>query len=268
MLNLVLHCGGRAVDRHQIDQCVTPAPTHTWQPIPHAHLLDLVTETLTATGMRIVNQAHALSREGQRYFGLMQLTPGSNPGSDNDDVSTSGGGGGGYGFVVGIRNSHDQSFPAALCIGSGVFVCDNLAFSSEVVLSRRHTRFIVRDLPQLVERAVGQLGILRFDQDRRIAAYRAKAIDDRNAHHLLVKMIDAKVLPVTRLPAALDEWRTPGHAEFAEGGKHAWRLFNAVTEAIKGRCLDELPRRIQALHGLMDRACAVPSKLDQVVTLN
>ncbi len=254
MLNLVLHCGGRAVDRQEIDQCVTPAPTDTWQPIPHAHLLELVTKTLTATGMQIVNQAHALSREGQRYFGLMQL----NTIDDHND----------YGFVVGIRNSHDQSFPAALCVGSSVFCCDNLAFSSEVVLSRRHTRFIIRDLPQLVERAVGQLGALRFDQDRRIAAYQAKAIDDRTAHHLLVRMIDAKVLPVTRLPAALDEWRTPSHPEFTEQGRNGWRLFNAVTDAIKGRSLEELPRRTQALHGLMDRACALPSKLDQVVTVN
>ena len=254
MLNLILHCGGRAVDRHQISQCVTPAPTHTWQPIPHAHLLDLVTDTLTTTGMRIVNQAHALSREGQRYFGLMEL----NSIEYHHD----------YGFVVGVRNSHDQSFPAALCVGSGVFVCDNLAFSSEVVLSRRHTRFIVRDLPQLVERAVGQLGTLRFDQDQRIAAYRAKALNDRTAHHLLVKMIDAKVLPVTRLPLALDEWRHPSHAEFTEGGKNAWRLFNAVTESIKGRSLDELPRRTQALHGVMDRACAVPAHIDHTISLN
>ncbi len=55
--------------------------------------------------MQIVNQAHALSREGQRYFGLMQLNT-----IDDHNVS------GGYGFVVGVRNSHDQSFPAALCM--------------------------------------------------------------------------------------------------------------------------------------------------------
>ena len=40
MLNLILRCGGRAFDRAQIDRCVTPAPTDTWQLIPHAHLLE------------------------------------------------------------------------------------------------------------------------------------------------------------------------------------------------------------------------------------
>jgi hypothetical protein len=32
----------------------------------------------------------------------------------------------------------------------------------------------------------------------------------------------------------LQEWREPQHPELAEGGKTAWRLFNAVTETIKG----------------------------------
>ncbi len=243
MLNLTLHCGGHAVERDRVDACPTPPATPTWQPIPHAHLLDLVVQTLSHAGLSVVNQAHALSREGQRYFGLMQVRNGQ---TDRD-----------YGFVVGVRNSHDQSFPAALCVGSAVFVCDNLAFSGSVVLARKHTRFIVRDLPQLVGRAVGQLGTLRQDQDDRLAAYKATAVSDRLAHHLLVSLIDARVLPVTRLPGALQQWREPDHAQFAEAGKTGWRLFNAVTESIKGRNLDQLPRRTQALHGILDTHCGI-----------
>jgi hypothetical protein len=28
--------------------------------------------------------------------------------------------------VIGLRNSHDKSFPAAIAMGSSVFCCDNL----------------------------------------------------------------------------------------------------------------------------------------------
>jgi hypothetical protein len=35
-----------------------------------------------------------------------------------------------------------------------------------------------------------------------------------------------------------------------------WRLFNSFTEVLKGN-LGELPRRTQALHGLMDSACGL-----------
>ena len=82
-----------------------------------------------------------------------------------------------------------------------------------------------------------------------------KGLVDSAAHDLLVQALDARVLPVTRLPDVLREWRQPRHAEF-RAYKTAWRLFNAFTEALKGN-LDALPRRTQALHGLLDAACGL-----------
>jgi hypothetical protein len=244
MLNLMLHCGAQSVGRGQIELSKTPRPTETWTPVPHVRLLQQVEHTLRGSGLRIINEAHALSNDGMRYFGLLEVV--------NGHSSTD------YNLVLGIRNSHDKSFPAALAVGSGVFVCDNLAFSGEVTIARRHTTFIERDLPQLVERAIGRLGDLRAFQDRRIDAYKHQELPDTQAHDVLVRAVDARVLPVTALPDALVEWRYPKHPEFEAAGKTAWRLFNAVTEAIKGRSLDVLPRRTQALHGLMDAACGLP----------
>jgi hypothetical protein len=164
---------------------------------------------------------------------------------------------GDYSLVVGLRNSHDKTFPAGLACGSGVFVCDNLAFSGEVRLSRRHTRFIERNLPQLVARAVGRLGDLRRQQDQRLDTYRTHTVSDESAHDLMVRAIDARVLPVTALPHVVAEWRRPSHEEFAADGPTVWRLFNSFTEALKGQNLAELPRRTQALHGLLDAACGL-----------
>jgi hypothetical protein len=62
---------------------------------------------------------------------------------------------------------------------------------------------------------------------------------------------------VTQVPAVLGEWRQPRHAGFAADGKTAWRLFNAFSEIWKGRHLAALPRRSQALHGLLDAACGL-----------
>ena len=59
--------------------------------------------------------------------------------------------------MLGLRNSHDKTFPAGIVAGSAVFICDNLAFSGEVKLARKHTTHITRDLPRLVQSAVGQL---------------------------------------------------------------------------------------------------------------
>jgi hypothetical protein len=241
-MNLILHCGGREVPREQLMTCPTPPATDTWTPVPHFALLRQV-ETILAQGdLEIRHQAHALSPGGLRYFGLMGIA-----GADDSD----------HGLVIGLRNSHDKSFPAAIAVGSCVFVCDNLAFSSEVVIARRHTRFITRDLPELICRALAQVGDLRRRQDQRIDTYKRSQLTDRDAHDLFIRAVDARVLPVTALPRAVGEWRQPTHPEFTEDGRSAWRWFNAITEAIKGRSLDALPRRTQRLHGLLDTACGL-----------
>ncbi len=243
MLNLMLHCGARHVDRAQIAAAPTPAATPTWVPVPHQRLLEQVESTLVGDGFQIASQAHALWQGGLRYFGLLEVTNGH----AHDD----------YALVIGLRNSHDKSFPAAIALGNSVFICDNLAFSAEVTIARRHTRFIERDLPRVVHAAIGRLTDMRGQQDERISAYKETELDDVTVHDLVVRAVDANVLPVTQLPSVLAEWRTPRFAEFAAQGKTAWRLFNAFSETWKGRHLAALPRRSQALHGLLDAACSL-----------
>jgi hypothetical protein len=243
MTNLVLHCGARSVDRRAIELAATPAGSPTWVPVPHHRLLEQVESTLVTSGMTVVNQAHALWQDGLRYFGLLEVSNGQ-PHAD-------------YGLVIGLRNSHDKSFPAAIALGSAVFVCDNLAFSAEVTIARRHTRFIERDLPRVVHTAVGRLADMRGQQDERIDTYKESELSDPAAHDLIIRAVDARVLPVTQVPAVLDEWRTPSHQEFAADGKTVWRFHNAMTHVWKGRNLAALPHRSQALHGLLDSVCGL-----------
>lgn len=243
MVNLVLHCGARHVERRAVEKAATPAASETWVPVPHHRLLEQVEATIVSSGMTVVNQAHALWNEGLRYFGLMEVANGQS----HDD----------YGLVIGLRNSHDKTFPASIAMGSAVFVCDNLAFSAEVTIARRHTRFIERDLPRIVHTAVGRLADMRGQQDERIQSYKETELSDPAAHDLVIRAVDANVLPVTQVPAVLGEWRTPSHEEFAVDGKTLWRFHNAMTEVWKGRNLAALPRRSQALHGLLDSVCGL-----------
>lgn len=112
MVNLILHCGAQHVERPAVVKAKTPAASATWVPVPHHRLLEQVESTLVGGGMTVANEAHALWNDGLRYFGLLEVTNGS----PHDD----------YGLVIGLRNSHDKSFPAAIALGSAVFICDNL----------------------------------------------------------------------------------------------------------------------------------------------
>ena len=143
MANLMLHAGAKAVERGQLAKVNTPSRTETWVPIAHERLLTGVLDSLARNHMTLVNESHALGKDGLRYFGLLEVKNGNNA----DD----------FGLVIGIRNSHDKMFPAGLVVGAAVFVCDNLSFSGEIKLARKHTVHVERDLPQLIGRAMGQL---------------------------------------------------------------------------------------------------------------
>src|SRR6476620_10155350 len=243
MVNLMLHCGAVNVSRSAVEKAATPKASPTWVPVPHRRFLEQVESTIVGNGLTIVNQAHALWNEGLRYFGLLEVANGES----HDD----------YGLVIGLRNSHDKSFPAAIAMGSCVFVCDNLSFGGEVTIARRHTRFIERDLPRIVHTAVGRLADMRGQQDERIRTYKETELSDPTAHDLVIRAVDANVLPVTQVPEVLQEWRTPSHDEFTVDGKTLWRFHNAMTHVWKGRNLAALPRRSQALHGLLDAVCGL-----------
>src|SRR5207253_2157085 len=151
----------------------TPRGTETWTPIPHHQLIERVRSTLASTKLSIGTQAHSLTHDGARYFGLMEIQ------SRKSSAD--------YCWVLGLRNSHDKRFPAGIVAGASVFVCDNLSFSGEVKFARKHTVHINRDLPQLVERAIGLLLAKWHDQDKRIDAYRESEIDDGEAHDLIIR---------------------------------------------------------------------------------
>jgi hypothetical protein len=237
--NLILHCGAAAVEFDEVATVKTPRATSTWQPIPHHQLIQTVQRTLATTNLTIGMQAHSLTHDGSRYFGLMEIQ-GQKQNAD-------------YTWVLGLRNSHDKMFPAGIVAGASVFVCDNLSFSGEVKFARKHTRFINRDLPQLTERAIGLLLAKWHDQDKRIEAYKGATVDDAQAHDLVVRSVDVGVCANSYIPGVLKQWREPLHPAFEQ--RNIWSLFNAFTETLKQGNLAELPKRTEALHGLLD--CAV-----------
>ena len=232
--NLILHCGAHLATRNQVAAVRTPEPTSSWQPISHVDLIHQVEKTLAANHLKIGSAAHSLSHSNARYFGLMEIM-----GRDPE-----------YCWVLGLRNSHDKTFPAGVVAGAQVFVCDNLSFSGEVKLARKHTRYIERDLPMLVEQGIGRLMEKWHDQSKRINAYREKRIGNTTAHDLIIRAADVGVCTNRQIPAVLNEWRTPRYEDFKR--RNIWSLFNAFTETLKDGSLAELPKRTEALHGLFD----------------
>jgi hypothetical protein len=241
MAELILHCGGKRVDFETVQASVTPKPQDSHYPIPHARILELAVEGLEQQGLHVTKSEHALAKDGMRYFGLLQLTNGTDHGD--------------FGLVAALRNTHDKSFAASMALGSRVFVCDNLAFSGEVTFARKHTRFAMTDLPRLVNDALGRLGTLKRSQEMRIAGYKAAEISDDQAYATIVRATLSKVLPNAKIKDVVEQWHEPFHEEFAP--RTGWSLFNGFTEVLKGYPVEQIPARTQVLHGILDSACGL-----------
>jgi len=224
------------VSFEQLSTLPTPAPTPSHTPVAHSHLVTSARHAIGAAGFEIVQEQHATNRDGLRYFGGFALR-----GPDITSKERE--------LVLGLRNSHDKTFPAGLVAGASVFVCDNLSFSGEIRVTRKHTRFIRRDLVTLVQGSIGKLMTAWNEQDQRIEGYKDHDLTDEQVHDIVIRSVDVGVLPNRKLPDLLKEWRQPSHEEF--NGRNAWSLFNSYTEVLKGN-LAELPRRTERLHGLLD----------------
>jgi hypothetical protein len=232
MNGLILHAGGHHVGRDQLSSIATPEATHTWQPVPHESVVQMVEQALTGSGLAITDSAFALARNGARMFGVITLAGGTD-----------------YATIIGVRNSHDRSFPVGLCLGSRVMVCDNTAFSSEVVVSTKHSRLVLDRLPRLVNEGVAQLIEKRGHQEKRIEAYKQEEIRGLpHLHDLVLRSYRAGAIPARAIAEVLNEYESPRHPEFQE--PTLWSYFNSVTEVLKE--YGDLPRRTQRLHGVVD----------------
>lgn len=235
MNGLILHAGGNHVSRDQLSSIATPKATHTWQPVPHESVVQLVEQALTGSGLAITDSSFALARDGARMFGVITLAGGTD-----------------YATIIGVRNSHDRSFPVGLCLGSRVMVCDNTAFSSEVVVSTKHSRLVMDRLPRLVNEGVAKLIDKRGHQEKRIACYKETEVTGLpHLHDLVLRSYRAGAIPARAISEVLAEYDAPRHPEWKE--PTLWSYFNCVTEILKE--YGDLPRRTQRLHGVADAEC-------------
>ena len=236
-MSLVLHAGAQAVSYDDLRAIATPPGTDSHLPVPHHEIVELVRYTLGFYGHEIVQEDHAVMPDGNRYFGLMTLRSAY----------------GNYGDVVGLRNSHDKSFPIGIAFGSRVFVCDNTAFMGDHVIKRKHTVKAKRELPGLVTEIVAPLQLQRIAQNQKLLAYQASPITDMVADHAIMDMYRQDIIGVQRIGEVLKAWEEPPHDW---GSKTAWRLFNAATFALTGR-VAEKPDITKQLHMVIDGTCQV-----------
>lgn len=237
MSDLMLHAGGRLATLDELRACRTPASEGRWHPVSHVRVLDTVKETLHGAGYVIKAEKYGLARQDARFFGVLDLdTPLAH----------------GTGLSVGVRNSVDRSFPLGFAAGSRVFVCDNLAFRSELLVRRKHTLHGMRAFGTAIGAAVASLTSFKEAEAERIRRMVEMELTPPQASHVILTAFRRGIISSLQLPHVCKAWEEPAHDQFQP--RTAWSLFNAFTEVLKPRAV-AAPQQFVAqtirLNGLM-----------------
>src|SRR5438093_5811781 len=122
---------GKTIDREALALVPTPLATDTHRPIPHHEIVQALIETLGFRHIGVVRDEYAVSPDGMRMFGVLDLETGMH----------------GCRFSIGVRNANDKSMRLALTVGYRVMVCDNMAFHGDFtpVLAKHSKNFSLLD---------------------------------------------------------------------------------------------------------------------------
>jgi hypothetical protein len=186
-------------------------------------VVETVKSTLREAGYEIRKESYGVMRGGgSRFFGTLDLgTP-----------LTSG-----VTLAVGVRNSTDKSFPLGFCAGSRVFVCDNLAFRSELLVRKKHTLNGERNFVRSIAGAVTSLAGFKEQEAERIRRFTYLELSDAQADALILRAYEKAIIGAHQLPRVIREWRNPAFEEFQP--RTVWSLFNAFTSALKERSVEQ-----------------------------
>ena len=223
---------GKYVGRGEIARVDTPSSTVSWKPVPHIDVIEAVTKVIKAHDWEIEGEKFGLAREGQKMFGVMEISRSSSPE---------------WHRCIGIRNSHDKSFAVGLSAGIVVCVCTNMAFGGTTVIKRRHTSGI--ELSQLIDRAVASLEDDFLTTETVCEDLKDVYLeDDDEARSCIVRAAELGVINSSDILPVYREFKEPSHEEFREPTR--WSLLNAFTETVKKYS----PQRVDHSYLALNRA--------------
>jgi len=211
------------LSRRELALVPAPAGTATHQVIPHHEVIEALVETLGFRHIAPVREEYAVSRDGMKMFGVLDLETGFH----------------GCRFSIGVRNAHDKSMRLAMTVGYRVLVCDNMAFHGDFspVLAKHSKHFSLQNALSI---GVDQMQRSFEPMKLQVTTWRESQITDVTAKLVIYQAFIEGQLDIPKHLAGIVHrlYFDPTHEEFAP--RTMWSLSNAFTSAFKE--LDPFPR--------------------------
>lgn len=234
-LNLIVHSGGFHATRSEVEAVPTPPSDRTYTAVPYATYLRMIETAVRDHGYTIDGERYALSKRAENFFAIWSLKNGVNQPD--------------WGMLLGMRTGHDRKTGLSLAAGSHVFVCDNWAFSGEVVIHAVHRGDVESRLVPKVTSALVQTKGYHLQFANRVEKWKSEEISDERARALVLYAAEVGAFPVTKALPVINEYLEPRHEEFKP--RTMWSLFNAFTEVQKARGPESLFKDTPKLYQLL-----------------
>lgn len=228
-------------DLARFDRAALDLHTRSHKPVPFSHGIDLIQDVAESKGYRFGEEQYVMARNDTQLFGLIEVT---NFTSEESKI------------CFGVRSSINKTLPWSLCGGESLSICTNLDLFGSVVLKRKQTTFIMRDLREMVDGFMGQFTESVEERAAQVERYKQAQLKDAVANHTIIQMLRQKIIVSSKVEKVVQEYYEPSHEEHlnANGERTNWTLFNAATEAFKGSPISSYTERSQKLHTLIGQA--------------
>lgn len=228
-------------DLTQFDDAALALHTRSHKPVPFSRGIDLVQDVAEAQGFRFGEEQYVMARNNTQLFGLIEVV---NFTSEESRI------------CFGVRSSINKSLSWQLCGGESLSICTNLDLFGNVVLKRKQTTFIERDLRGMVNGFMRQFTESVEQRAEQVARYKQAQLKDATANHTIIQMLRQGIINTQRVEKVVNEYYEPSHVEHLndDGERTNWTLFNAATEAFKGSPISTYTERSQKLHTLIGQA--------------
>jgi hypothetical protein len=222
---LSAHSGAELIGRDKLAEIATPKGSYSHKPIPHIEIVESLEKVLTEVKFSVRREEFAVSKDGMRMFGILDLSEELTPQT---------------GMSIGIRNSNDKSMALGMTAGYRVFVCDNMAFSSDFqpIFSKHVHSMSVMDIAVL---CVQRLQEATRAMELHIEEMIFRQVSDREVKEIIYDAFTSRsfglpqsmFMTIHELYFKTNVFAISDAYKEAFGSRTLWSLSNAFTTAFK-----------------------------------
>lgn len=239
---MIMHRGGKYLTRRELEAVPLPVESEGdgrgYAVVPHLAVIDLVDTRLQkefGVPKESISWTFATSHEGQRLFAMAALLKEPDPKAgilpalgEKIEMRDSGE----WGPAFALRNSYDKSMSFGFSVGLRVMICDNLSISGDfVTYTRAHTGNAMQEIMNQIVTGMSKAETQIRQLSKELTGMQNQELDLIDGYRLLGQAFGTRILTAHQFGAIMRSWTQP---ESPYGPRSAYRLYNEITEVLKG----------------------------------